>query len=505
MQRNFLAEIQALENSSRAVLQSSQRQSSTNVWVLADQQAQQVAALKARHLDAIARGAGWSVGAVAGLLLLGLLASAYGTVRVTVSLARIIGLMEDAERMQVEDLTVPQGSSVTEVARIQAAFQGLVHRLAEYKSYIPAGLFERMELVTVSQVENLDHDDVCSTPRSHTTSHTFQTPQDAEQKRLRSAVLSSLSAGLPASRSADLPASRSADLPASRSADLPTPARAPSYSAPRGGASAQRNVAVLSVSVGGGLDAVLGPHSEPLAKGVFNKFVVSIHEAVAQSRGNLDCLLGDHVLASFNAHIPCSDPAGAAATAALQARHHLLQRLGDQLKFQFGLSFGAVRAGSVGYTKFKSMVTIGSPMQIASVLSNIGGFQNATILADSGVEERTKYAYSMRPTEVAYLPHLKNYGPQVSRSQCVFLLSGKKQLQEDEWMYQLDHGGNDWARVFRQLAAAPSLPDRQGVLEGYLAAHPEDEVALRLRDRLPRWVPGLGVPVTEEAGPILPA
>lgn len=33
-------------------------------------------------------------------------------------------------------------------------------------------------------------------------------------------------------------------------------------------------------------------------------------------------------------------------------------------------------------TTLPQQVTIGSPMQIASVLSNIGGFQNATILAN---------------------------------------------------------------------------------------------------------------------------
>lgn len=41
-----------------------------------------------------------------------------------------------------------------------------------------------------------------------------------------------------------------------------------------------------------------------------------------------------------------------------EVRHKPPQKLGDRLKFQIGVSSGAVFASSVGYTKYKSMVCL---------------------------------------------------------------------------------------------------------------------------------------------------
>eukprot|EP00667_Euglena_gracilis_P004196 EG_transcript_4215 len=139
---SFLAELQRLDNSSRLALAASQQSSTDHVLSLTAQQTTQIDALKASSLDAMSTTAGWTIGVVFAILCLVLLFSAWGTVKVTLSLLHIIGLMEAVADMKVEDLAVPQTSAVTEVARIQTAFQVLVTRLAEYKSYIPAGLFD---------------------------------------------------------------------------------------------------------------------------------------------------------------------------------------------------------------------------------------------------------------------------------------------------------------------------------------------------------------------------
>lgn len=41
-----------------------------------------------------------------------------------------------------------------------------------------------------------------------------------------------------------------------------------------------------------------------------------------------------------------------------EMRRQLLHKVGDKMKFQIGVSFGLVFAGSVGYVKFKSMVCL---------------------------------------------------------------------------------------------------------------------------------------------------
>eukprot|EP00667_Euglena_gracilis_P000565 EG_transcript_565 len=156
MQDVFVGQMEELENTSRTELAASQQSSTAEVAHLMDSQTRQVDALKAKHLDAMAVAAGWILGVVFGILLGVLLCGSWGTVQITRSLNNIIGLMEDVADMKVENLEVRQRSQVKEVARIETAFQVLVVRLAEYKSYMPASLFQK--------VSNEPQDDAAPSP-----------------------------------------------------------------------------------------------------------------------------------------------------------------------------------------------------------------------------------------------------------------------------------------------------------------------------------------------------
>eukprot|EP00667_Euglena_gracilis_P019852 EG_transcript_21338 len=237
--------------------------------------------------------------------------------------------------------------------------------------------------------------------------------------------------------------------------------------------------------------------SDGLAKNILNEYLTHVHEAITVGRGNIDCILGDQIFVTFNAHIPCSDPAGAATAAALELQSQLLPRMDDRMRFQIGLSFGPVFASSVGYSKFKSMVTIGSPMKVASLLCHMDRFENGVILVDSSLEERVKYSYSLRPVELVHMPQLKTFARGLPTSQRIYKLLNKKQLRENEWIYQVEDEASaaDWNHTFDELVAAKSLQHGQSFLKQYLAGCPHDEVALRLRDRLALWVPGQGIPV----------
>eukprot|EP00668_Euglena_longa_P044632 GGOE01060018.1.p1 GENE.GGOE01060018.1~~GGOE01060018.1.p1 ORF type:complete len:245 (-),score=63.72 GGOE01060018.1:403-1137(-) len=237
--------------------------------------------------------------------------------------------------------------------------------------------------------------------------------------------------------------------------------------------------------------------NDGLSKGIFNEYVTVVHTAVSQSRGNIDCILGDQIFVTFNAHIPCSDPASVAMVGALELQLQLLLRGGDRVKFQVGASFGPVFASSVGYTKFKSMVTVGSPMKVASLLSHMARFENGAVLVDTSLEERVKYSCSLQPVELVHMPQLKTFAKSCSRSQRIFLLLGKKHLQEGEWIYQVGEGTSpsDWKQTFEQLVTAVSVEEGRSLLEQYLAGFPNDDIALRLKDRLPLWLPGAGIPL----------
>eukprot|EP00667_Euglena_gracilis_P005218 EG_transcript_5248 len=454
-QADFLTEVGTMENASRASLAASQARSSAKVQAMMESQTAAVEAQRAAYLAGMAVTSGWTIAVVVALLLLALLGSAWRTFRVTQSLNRIIRLMEDVAAMRVEDLEVPRDSAVEEVARIQAAFQVLVRRLTEYKSYIPAGLFEKGESSKPQVGEGSDdgrasEDDNTSCP-SPTTQVSGGRQMDCKLNQLQSAsTISGTDAVVGTSRRSG----------SSGGAVPPSPARR----------SARRNVAVLSVNVLGFMD-VLVAAGDGLAKNLFNDYIARVHESVSQGRGNVDCVLGDQVFVTFNAHLPCSDPAGAAATAALDVRGQLLQRLGDRLRFQIGVAFGPVFAGSVGYVRFKTMVTVGCPMKMASLLSHVGRLENGTILADAALEEVAKYSYSFRPLELVNVSHVKSFAPSASTSQRISILLGRKNLREDEWIYQVDDKAShsDWSRVFDQLVAAHSAQEGQSLLQKYLA------------------------------------
>eukprot|EP00667_Euglena_gracilis_P033916 EG_transcript_56976 len=93
------------------------------------------------HLSKVVNNIGTTFGAVVGIFVAILLGGGYGTWIVTKQVQNITETMEDVADMKVEQLQVSEKSSVHEVQRIETALGILVQRLAEYKSYMPAGLF----------------------------------------------------------------------------------------------------------------------------------------------------------------------------------------------------------------------------------------------------------------------------------------------------------------------------------------------------------------------------
>eukprot|EP00667_Euglena_gracilis_P015506 EG_transcript_16131 len=98
--------------------------------------------LERHHLSKMKNAIGVTFGAVVGIFAGVLICASYGTWAVTKQVQQIAQVMEDLAHMKVEQLEVKQKSSVREVQRIEAALEVLVRRLAEYKSYMPAGLFQ---------------------------------------------------------------------------------------------------------------------------------------------------------------------------------------------------------------------------------------------------------------------------------------------------------------------------------------------------------------------------
>eukprot|EP00667_Euglena_gracilis_P001593 EG_transcript_1593 len=489
MQDEFVAQMDELENMSLTKLAVSQQSSTSEVNQLMASQTQQVDALKSKHLSAMTTATGWILGVVFAILGVVLLSSAWGTIRVAQSLNDIISLMEDVAGMKVENLEVPQRSQVTEVARIETAFQVLVVRLAEYKSYMPASLFQK---TIPEDLEDPSNDVPLVPPTIISAQDHAEDGSESDQSGTEGERTSSQNTvpGIPSSSDYNSSGRRVTHISTGSSgAGVP---RSPTKKAWK------RSVTVLTVNVTRFRDT-LPTLSEGAVRSAFSQYISTIHEVVSKDNGNLDCLLGDQVFVTFNAHIPCADPPGSAATAALNIQSRL--QTGDRMHFQIGASYGPAYAGVVGYSKFKTMVTMGDPMKVAAMLSHIPDFENASVVADTHTEEKLQYSFNLRPAEVVHFAPKagcgspKAAGPHTPSTGRVFLLQKKKQLKEDEWMYQLDSSPSDWSTTFSHVEKAHTLAEMHGVLSEYLAAHPQDPVALRLRARLPLWVPGVGVPL----------
>eukprot|EP00667_Euglena_gracilis_P001106 EG_transcript_1105 len=485
MEATFRTEIDVLDGASREALATSQQSTSERVQQLTLQQATQIDALKTKHLDAMSTATGWTLGVVFAILLAVMMCSAWGTIRLTDALLDMIGLMEDVAKMRVEDQELPQGSAVREVARIQAAFRVLVLRLAEYKSYIPAGLFEQPEEELTRPGEGRDG-------RGESEQ---DSGSEAPQRQARASAQrtnASVDRGTCGSENRRLPSV----MEVMEVGSLVARKLSRIFVAVPSQRGAKRTVAVLAVNAMDFLD-LLRASAESSARSLFNDYVTCVHEAASQARGNVDCVLGDQLFVTFGAHIPCSDGPGAATAAALEMRHRLLQKLGDRMKFQIGVSSGVVFASSVGYTKYKSMVAVGSPMKVAALLSHLPRFGSGTILVDAAIEERVKFVYKISPVELLHMGDVKSLNLTTQKSQPAFAVLGKKVMEEVEWMYQIgENDGNglaDWAETFKKLVVAGSPTELQGILQRYLVDHPSDETALRLQDRLPLWVPGVGI------------
>eukprot|EP00669_Euglena_mutabilis_P006280 TRINITY_DN1953_c0_g1_i1.p1 TRINITY_DN1953_c0_g1~~TRINITY_DN1953_c0_g1_i1.p1 ORF type:complete len:393 (-),score=42.61 TRINITY_DN1953_c0_g1_i1:1047-2225(-) len=254
---------------------------------------------------------------------------------------------------------------------------------------------------------------------------------------------------------------------------------------------ARRNVTAMVVNVLRFRDHALDPNIISL----FSNYLKLVHRAVAQARGNLDCVVGDQIFATFNAHISCSDPVTSAVTAALDAQTSFSKTAGCSFACLIGLSSGPMVSGSAGYARFRTMVALGSPMKFAFLLSRLTQFDSGAVVCDHSIAERIGFTHTLIPVDLVNLPREKPH----PRGYVVYVVTGKKELASDEWLYQVGQSGGAWEAAFKTLRTAKTMAEARAALKVYRDANPGDAWARRLSSRLHAWTPGLGVPLHETA------
>eukprot|EP00667_Euglena_gracilis_P001137 EG_transcript_1138 len=432
-----------------------------------------IATLKDRHLSQVVNNVGTTFGAMVGILAGILLCSAYGISIVTKQVQNITQTMEDVADMKVEALQVTAKSTVREVERIEAALCVLVQRLAEYKTYMPAALFQPQQ---EPQGKDPPPGEDPASPESPKVASGKNSPLEFAGRRSPSSSLRTRS-----------------------------PVSGPSANAhaPVGGSGARllrRHVAALVVNLVR-FQREMAQCSAGQLEGTLNHVVSVVHKIAFKAQGNIDAILGDQVLVTFNAHFGCSDPP---VTASHVARDLLLafKDFEPGLQLQIGLSAGSMYSGHLGYAQFKAMVALGAPMKVASLLAHLSDFDSHTVLVCPSVVERIKYHFTLQPVDLLALPQLGELIALYAKAVCVSSLLADSPAghgsQEQEWLYEVkDRSSCQWSTTFHEAARAPSVQKAKDHVLHYLRDHPDDPLAHRLLARLPRWQPRAGLVVAE--------
>eukprot|EP00668_Euglena_longa_P003662 GGOE01004297.1.p1 GENE.GGOE01004297.1~~GGOE01004297.1.p1 ORF type:complete len:1006 (-),score=297.89 GGOE01004297.1:605-3193(-) len=468
MKEQVQEQLAQFRNTSMTALNASEVEGLARLEQLLVSQRLAVSNMLVLHLSVLTETIGWSVAVVIAVFLATLVVGVCGTLSITKGLQLIIQLMEDVAQMHVEALEVPKDSHVAEVQRIQLALDKLVGRLALYKSFMPAGLFL-----------NQQQTDTVETTEKRMDGSYFR--ESGQRDSGFSTILSS-------SRQV-VPMGSIESVPPECSVLSTTQTRI-----------AKRNVVAMVVNITS-FQAVL--HSSIMNEGcletLLNEYLSLAHGLVRQARGNIDSIIGDQLMITFNAHVRCSDASSVAARTALELQALLAARMSTRVQLQIGLAEGWTYVGCAGYEAFKTMVALGSPLKVASMLAHLTTASDTAVLADPALEERLRYSFRLRPVALVCLPQLGKFLPSLARNVPIFLVEGAKDVSPNEWMYEISPGTSldEWTGIFHKVRAANSRAAAEELLEGYLAQHPADLHAKWMKSNFGQWRPKAGVPLCE--------
>ena len=189
------------------------------------------------------------------------------------------------------------------------------------------------------------------------------------------------------------------------------------------------------------------------------------------------------MIVTFNAHFPCSDAVNASAQAALSVQALLKVHVPD-IAANIGLSTGEANVGAVGYSGFKTMLCVGSPMKVAVALSRMKAGGAGTVFADDKVQHTVRYRYELRPADLVQFPGLGKCEKRFAKPVVVYQLPNSRAMEENEWMYQLQQqqeGFDAWSQAFNSISRARSVEDAGLTLDQWLEGHPNDHIAASCR------------------------
>ena len=204
----------------------------------------------------------------------------------------------------------------------------------------------------------------------------------------------------------------------------------------------KRTVSMILFNVSGFHNIVKGsdinvdvPFSE-----AHNAVLIAITQAVANNKGVCDTFSGDRVLASFNAVIQCSGSrvsCGLAGVAALATCRLSLPKV----RISFACTSGEARIGNMGVPGMKKFAIIGPLVPFVAVLERVNlRFTDSPGVCDKWINDDLNQFVHTRLVSFVFYPK------RTEQETRVYQILSKKDVQVEEWMYQLASGSswNSW-------------------------------------------------------------
>eukprot|EP01065_Artemidia_motanka_P013845 TRINITY_DN177_c0_g1_i2.p1 TRINITY_DN177_c0_g1~~TRINITY_DN177_c0_g1_i2.p1 ORF type:complete len:996 (+),score=279.48 TRINITY_DN177_c0_g1_i2:215-2989(+) len=358
--------------------------------------------------------------------------------------------MNEVAMMRLEEVDEEQEpSKLREVGAMQLSFLQMVKNLREFRSYMPAS-------VLVDDDDDDDDDAVSSAPAA-------ESPRSKAASYKKTGGLLGVTGSPRAGRKMSRMSGHSR-----RSSVAPSQRSCVSVDAGRktGLGLARKRVAFATYNVVSFSRAAkrVGMVSEMLAA-----YLGRIVAGAQSSRGVVDSFNTDRIYIVYNAVRNCACCATACAVStcttvrqaqgALDGTH---PETGDRLVVRAACTVGDTLSGNMGTDTMKKFCCVGDAASFVHVLHRLHEVWGTTVACVQGVAAEACHRVHTR----LLLP-LEHKGTE----RRVYELAGVKEVQEDEWMYQMQEGSVDAYAEFNEAIEKHYQGDTDGARQALVRTH----------------------------------
>ena len=172
-------------------------------------------------------------------------------------------------------------------------------------------------------------------------------------------------------------------------------------------------------------------------------------DIIREHRGTIDLFLGDRIFANFGrnrTHAPsCVDAASAMVQATSAIVGPYQEASSNELSVNFGLGSGKLYCGDLGSTTLMRYSVIGKLSVFVGVIERVSNLTGTSILAEEGIYRLVKHTAEVRV-------HLQTVLFNDSTHLLYEIVPKAANIEEAEWMYQLEQSGVGKWDAFNRIA-----------------------------------------------------